>query len=1790
VDMLREQVGTVVWLHDDMMRHENVIERVMEGVPIYGDMKRLLLVHVLEWMRMEVEEAGLGGKVLFHRVVPRLEPKRLLNCCLGVYGADDELEDGQGLSGVIPQLRLPFREAHSFSMMLELPLAMAGLKNPLPVIEVHEYRQPLLSGFVDVMDNLHYSRVFDGFRRSAEKDIQKRLGETGGEMIAIPRRLWTDDEIASDEDVVMSDRRSVAMRQWEQRHSREAFYQQAILRNVFSDALMTNDKIVRETYGLGLRVPIQCMRYAVPDGNPTAQGTWVLNTHSVTKPLKWMNGKGDSIPRAYLYDVSMDRVWRGVDHASLEVLQITASHVQSPVIPMFTSPAFARDAKSVDDLRRVKLNEYDMVSQYGMILMGGYDAVFEPDVFGSYAVFGAARNPTISRIRNADEPHDAIGLDRLVCSYVLDVGQVLVESHKMDMRLATRMFPKRFKPGSSWDCIFREGDRLVSCAQLIDLCMMCCKDRKITTTKMMEVYFRIVQVKILGLEFGKFNFADHLRVGLKRWYLYVKEQCGTDVHPFDRVDTPFGPEYRAMLSGLVQHMGRPAMYGVDAQGKLTRFHAQKHTVAEEDALRKGRGFIKELGTRLYHQECSIARVVLHLCDVLGDRVEVNADTRIPDLEVLDNFAGLDREFMSGQKIVKNLLRSHVGSLAYGTRQGVITESVTEFFERDEGEAPPLTARQGAARLTVAKLRQAGGNEYTNGVNSVTPYPFILHRPCLRNPRESLMSFVKVDAGSTRGDTSQQRFYVLSVSSVFMDKIIGEFDVVRARTDGFVVPRESHAEVEAFIRKLTWDERGFLDCIAASCGVDADDLAARAVGSFGLLPGMNCSFRSTELNFGDESDDAARRVGNDLVSASMARMGDLQFDEGGSEQLTMVNKRMTCIADAVQSSSNEWNEVRDSEILMQYLGNTWMVHKEWACELMSYTERTMMRYVSIKKPGLGKAFHELAWPLYAQGVNHVIVFYDGFQEFSQRCIWNLLVVNAGLQVVGEPGAGKSTRVRAMLTEQIAAMQSDTVEYVERVGDHNAETRVYPQIGIVGSMHSVVRPYREFATSSAVVVNTLNGLFAVGVNPRQAAMHPAVYLYRLVRHPMGRHLCQLKTLVIEEAETIDATAFEELLKVLQSWGVNVLMLGDPLQSPPVQGIGFDMDGPTAHLLCASKRYICDLQYRNIDPQVSSRLNVIAQSGDLNLYKTFYPDAFVRGLYPARDVNGSASVIALHAKIEQVVEQLCSVTHRTSLTFSVQNYKVMYLLWLEVTRRLCMKACWEPELRLIRSGGALDRRGHVKQTGLMTGDLADGTMEGAVLDSVTMEDDDADGNDDAPEEEEEEVVVEPNPVDRPIAGLSEYEELGQLKIRTSGTDISYSKTKTFIKSRLKNNSERQRGNGPSGTGMLTGCVLDFVPGVTMISTDRFRSMFVHPDACEREGDRVLSCRTTEEDRRAFGSLIQQQCQYVYQGFELFEVIMEFPYQPTKTQWTRVERKRGSNWTDAARANCPLHCRSVIRVLEFRAEWDDYLDPYGQRVWMTEMEASMFLLPSFLCLNTFTVGATLDELVILRVSDMSRQEQQQVGIKGAYECFEKEVDEASGVLKEYAPYSHIGRELRVAYTRVTDTSKCKMIQLDVRNYRLWLSFVNEDPMFGSVVLDRKPGVVGTLLDKIWAARLCHIVDFGMTPITARWQEERVQSCADNATQLTFDYVYMSNERDAITEGLRYWGVQGAQGLRNLSTGLKLMDTTVATPEMVSLDWGDKSEHRRGRTLSFPRLVLMQADRKRPRHTVRFEEEEEEN
>ena len=530
----------------------------------------------------------------------------------------------------------------------------------------------------------------------------------------------------------------------------------------------------------------------------------------------------------------------------------------------------------------------------------------------------------------------------------------------------------------------------------------------------------------------------------------------------------------------------------------------------------------------------------------------------------------------------------------------------------------------------------------------------------------------------------------------------------------------------------------------------------------------------------------------------------------------------------------------------------------------------------------------------------------------------LLDTKGAILVGEPGAGKSTTIKSMISKTSHA-------------------------AVVAPMHSILRGYH----GCNAMVSTMHSFFGVSLDLATASKRPRHHL-ELFWGSRGYDQKKIKTLFIDEAE-MASKSFEELIRIQHDENyTKIFITGDPNQSAPMFGRGFDMFGNVARAVSYDRVFRFDMQFRNYDFEYMDKVHDCISKGTVAKLLSIPEGTY----YPThewcddanRDMPSGKPLDVVHETIEKIVDRLVT-QQELEWTISVQNYKVMGMIWLEVYRRWSRQVNPNEYMILTRSGSTETKGKDVSDV----------------------------------------VVAYEETNERGWKGKQSKSRVDQFRELTSK---SPSLAVTCWDKRTRSYTAQEKSfiykNGPSGRLFLVGLPLVFYPGATFVSSNRFQSAHQHKAL---DGERLES------------DIMVQLSTYKYMGSFEDQGVIRDPLDQNKK------------------------CVIKYRVLRFTCEWSD------EETHITEMEASMFLMPSFLVLHSFCIGATLDKFLVLRIS-------QEEGSVKSYESLHRVLSSASERYGKHASCTETARAMCVARTRVRTPEDCIVADMTVESYKFWMEY----------------------------------------------------------------------------------------------------------------------------------------------------------
>lgn len=536
----------------------------------------------------------------------------------------------------------------------------------------------------------------------------------------------------------------------------------------------------------------------------------------------------------------------------------------------------------------------------------------------------------------------------------------------------------------------------------------------------------------------------------------------------------------------------------------------------------------------------------------------------------------------------------------------------------------------------------------------------------------------------------------------------------------------------------------------------------------------------------------------------------------------------------------------------------------------------------------------------------------------------------------------------------------------------------EIAITATMHSILRGFRDFSDKN-IVVGTLHSLLGVDISVASLAYNAQSHLENYL-NGRGKKYQGLKVLFVDEIEVV-SKSFEEFIKYLyEKHGVITFLVGDPHQTTCLFGRGFDLNGSVVKTVCSNTEFRFDLQFRNQDPGYLYLVNRAIENGEVSLYTD--PDM---GPYftSFEDHKGKdPAVEKVDEVIDLITEQMygCLIGTHSEIEWTVmcQSYKSIGMIWLEVYRRL------------FSVGGISNAIDMVL--------VRTGCIQGSRVSSKEVID------------EDEEV------------------EESSFRGKQSDTNVDDFRLLTSHRSKVKgrfweNGGKNKRPvqmekktpqTGPVGRNFLVGLPLVFYTGATFVSTNRFVSKYYEtkqPSELDLQYCKI-SGETPKPKIKTF--TVEQQAVYRYMGERTHIFDIESPFFEKTPGGKKVQQKPQ---------------RRRVKVMHFAPSWEDP-DDEDQWIKMTEMEAAMYLMPSFVVLNTFSVGATLNKLMVLQVSvaaDFSNR------YRNTYRPIKDELEEHERILGPLASRTALARSMCVARTRVRDPSDCLVVDMEDSKMDFW-------------------------------------------------------------------------------------------------------------------------------------------------------------
>lgn len=847
----------------------------------------------------------------------------------------------------------------------------------------------------------------------------------------------------------------------------------------------------------------------------------------------------------------------------------------------------------------------------------------------------------------------------------------------------------------------------------------------------------------------------------------------------------------------------------------------------------------------------------------------------PQVPMASNYPGVPcNDTIPTGKYINNMFRIFIGSSKYLVPRGAqvrYTNELNHFSIEGNKKRKFETADLKDVRRLSRKTKC-----YVDVVKDLVHANDVMVMPIPKHKERYLVSSYSATAIVSRLGYSAWRDTILALRFAFMSKLAVQYKPYRVKTDSILVEESQVKDVETYLESVLYP--------TDICESKPDY----------MIPSMFPPWKVEDVYPMDKENDKAR-----ILQSIMSSPEEPPIRAAIGEHAK--------VRDMLDGMGEPLEEKKDSDLFFKWFQENAPV------------------YIQGKENG--KKLHRELWPRVT--TDPVLKdLYDKYSKFRSEYLLQL----DGAILVGEPGAGKSTTVKEMVSNT-----------------NNA--------AVVAPMHSILRGYH----GCGALVATMHSFFGVSLDLASASKNPETHL-RMFWSTRGQSQKKIKVLFIDEAE-MASKSFEELIRI-QNLVANtkVFIVGDPNQSAPMFGRGFDMFGNVARVVSSDNVFRFDMQFRNYDFEYMEKVHEFISNGQVDKLlcipeETYYPSHVECEESGMRLPNEKTDEV-VHNTIENIVDSLVK-REEPEWTISVQNYKVMGMIWLEVYRRWSLRVNPREFLVLARSGSTESKNKAV-------GDVV-----------VAYDEVDENGY-------------------RGKQSKSRVDRFRELTTKSESLLLS-----TWdVKSKLFRDQEKSFSwrNGPSGRSFLVGLPLVFYPGATFVSTNRFQSAHQHKAL---DGERLDP------------EVMVQLSLYTYIGSYEDEGMIKDPL-----------GKEGSN------------CKLKYRVLRFQCGWSD------EETHITEMEAAMYLIPSFLVLHSFCIGATLNKFLVLRVS-------QEEGHVKSYDSLYHTLRWASMVYGKDASFTETARAMCVARTRVRNPADCIVVDMPVHTHRFWETYWRSGNNF--VVFDSK-------------------------------------------------------------------------------------------------------------------------------------------
>lgn len=1190
------------------------------------------------------------------------------------------------------------------------------------------------------------------------------------------------------------------------------------------------------------------------------------------------------------------------ENVHVELAQILYPVYQDPVIMYFNHVGAFAEPRQLPR----QLHQIDLSSHYGNIMLGGYNKVMSPDCFGHTAQFGGIRNPKLERINYQEDP-----VDSLVLSYLMDFGHVWVEGAKIRTVIGAIHFPDFSTISGPFNRLEREG-RFVACSTIIDFCQQVAESKGIRTEGLAPEYLALcstIQRDFLNITIGKFDFSRNVRVAGKRWLRAGKKLD----------DLPLGDEVRAAVKTRIVLPNVNCLYS--AQGKTCP--SPMGTYEPSKLLRDG----MQRSSNLFERCAEVTHLMLEALPDYVEQVPRYADAYCkPGL----GDDGVPTKTASKSTVVKDSMRRMIGL----TRHFIANGIGNRFVGNEQSMAlEKMNCRRQKTLYSPHRLGKIPDSTYcafnadilTMNKVGVCSLPGLDGRV--------LIAIISAWAAVYRGHVGEFRSMILTISQALMWRVMRACRPLRVRVDSVLVEEQDVAPVKECLERFLWEG-------ALTAEQVEEEPAAK------LLPGRSPCYTHEVLDMTTPS----------LLREELLRKS-FQEEAIDPEQLP-ENECATRLHGMIKKGLEPWTTVRDSEELLRFasLGE----NKDLVTGFLNGLPPTQQ--IAFNTPADGKELHEALMHKY--GDNEAVrSFYERFTTWSVK---RFVDSYEGCLIVGGPGAGKSTRVKAMIKE-LEKREREQGQYGPD------ETIPHPVVGLAAGMHSVLKNYRDLG-NDCVWVDTLHKMFGVR-NEVSRLFRNVDATMEQARKAGNGGAGKLKYLFVDECELVNKE-FEEFFKLLfEEYRVKFFLIGDPNQTCCLFGRGFDMDGAVSSYTCTNRKYVFDLQFRNPDWDYQLSMETILSSGNITDYLT-------RGVYEDGKLGNSVASNVLDDTLERIAGHLFRGEHNP-ITIGCQNWKVVGLCWLEVLRRYkrleSEHGRASEHFVLIRSGPEFDAKNIALEVG-----------EEVSFDQVGL-----------------------------YQGKQSTFQVDKFRLNSTHQNSSCI---TTASQQLQKVPKARSWNGPGSRRFMVGLPLLFAPGHVFTSTHKFVSAFV-PFHLRDETEGGLPSMFQPRG----GCMVEQQSRYQYIGCETILAEIENPFHK-KGGALDKEQRRGRERGYQFR-NPPEHVYAYVRILQFSVEGF----PERNNVFMTEMEAAMYLIPSFVVLDSFCVGATIEQFVYVQIAIPKRSCNGVTEYIPSYKPLKKTLEEQERVLGDVATCTELARSMRVAMTRVRNVGDCKVLDLEANAFRFW-------------------------------------------------------------------------------------------------------------------------------------------------------------